>query len=142
MRRPDRPKSLEETWNNVIARFQPYDEKLAVGGRSMGGQISSQVVAQSIFAHALALFAYPLKPPYNRALPRYGHLPDIAGPTLCYSGTRDSFASSSDLVTAAAKITYSTAHEYHGANHGFGALKSSSLSRYDVWKEAVDVMLG
>ena len=126
----------------MIARFQPDDEELVVGGRSMGGRISPQVVGQSTLAHALALFAYPLNPPYNRALPRDGHLPDIAGPTLCYSGTRDNFASSGDLVTAAAKMTNATAHEFDGANHGFGALKSSSRSRDDVWKEAVDVMLG
>ena len=108
----------------------------------MGGRISSQAVAQSTLAHALALSAYPLNPPYNRALPRDGHLPDIAGPTLCYSDTRDNLASSGDLVTAAAKMTNATVHEFDGSNHGFGVLKSSSRSREDVWKEAVDVMLG
>ena len=125
----------------MIARFQLYDEKLVVGGRSMGGRISSQVVAQSTLAHALALFAYPLNPPYNRALSRDGHLPDIAGPTLCYSATRDNFAST-DLVTVAAKMTNATVHELDGANHGVGVWKSSNRSRYDVWKEAVDVMPG
>ena len=107
----------------------------------MGGRISSQVVAQSTLVHALVLFAYPLNPPYNRALSRDGHLPDIAGPTLCYSGTRDNFAST-DLVTVAAKMTNATVHELDGANHGFGVLKSSSRSRDDVWKEGVDLTLG
>ena len=126
----------------MIARFQSDDEKLVVDGSPMGGRISSQVVAQSTLVHALALFAYPLNPPYIRALSRDGHLPDIAGPTLCYSGTRDNFASSADLVTVAAKMTNATVHEFDGADHGFGVLKSSSRSRDDVWKEAVDGMLG
>lgn len=141
-RRPDRPKLLEETWNNVIDRIQSDAEKLVVGGRSMGGRISSQVVAQGTPVHALALFAYPLNPPYNRALSRDGHLPDIDVPTLFCSGTRDNFASPDDLIAAAAKMTNATVHELDGADHGFSVLKSSSRSRYDVWKEAVDVMLG
>jgi len=44
--------------------------------------------------------------------------------------------------TLAAKMTNAMVHEFDGANHGFGVLKSSSRSREDVWKEAVDVMLG
>ena len=126
----------------MIARFQPNDEKLVVGGRSMRGRISSQVVAQGTPVHALALFAYPLNPPYNRALSRDGHLPDIAVPILFCSGTRDNFASPGDFVAAVAKMTNATVHELDGANHGFGVLKSSSRSRYDVWKEAVNVMPG
>ena len=90
----------------------------------------------------MELTGVQLNPPYNRALSHDGHLPDIAGPTLFYSGTRDNFASFADLVTVAAKMTNATVHEFDGANHGFGVLKSSSRSREDVWKEAVDVMLG
>ena len=90
----------------------------------------------------MELTGVQLNPPYNRALSHDGHLPDIAGPTLFYSGTRDNFASFADLVTVAAKMTNATVHELDGANHGFGVLKSSGRSRYDVWKEAVNVMPG
>lgn len=140
-RRPDRPPLLEETWREIISRVQLDADKVVVGGRSMGGRIASQVVAQGAQVDALALFAYPLNPPYNPAVSRDGHLPDIGIPTLFCSGTRDNFASPDDLISVAAKMKNATVHELAGADHGFGVLKSSSRTREDVWKEAVDVML-
>ena len=98
----------------MIARFQPNDEKLVVGGRSMRGRISSQVVAQCTPVHALALFADPLNPPYNRALSRDGHLPDIAVPILFCSGTRDNFASPGDLVAGRSEIIPGARAEENG----------------------------
>ena len=141
-RRPDRPALLEETWRAVIDGIQLDPENLIVGGRSMGGRIASQVVAQGTQVAALALFAYPLNPPYNPAVSRDGHLPDINVPTLFCSGTRDNFASPVNLTAVAAKMKNATVHELDGADHGFAVLKSSSRTREDVWTEAVDVMLG
>ena len=141
-RRPDRPVLLEATWREVIDRFERDSDRLVVGGRSMGGRIASQVVAQGTQVNALALFAYPLNPPYNPAVSRDGHLPDVDVPTLFCSGTRDNFASPDDLIAAAANMKNATVHKLDGADHNFAVLKSSSRSREDVWKEAVDVMLG
>ena len=64
-RRPDRQQVLEETWRKVIEGVRRPDLKLAVGGRSMGGRIASQVVAQGVEVDSLVLFAYPLRPPWN-----------------------------------------------------------------------------
>ena len=108
----------------------------------MGGRIASQVVAQGTRVNSLVLFAYPLNPPYNSAVSRDGHLPDIDIPTLFCSGTRDNFASPDDLIAAAGKMKNATFQELTGADHGFNVLKSSGRSRDDVWKEAVDTMLG
>ena len=141
-RRPDRSELLEETWREVINKIRIDPDNLVVGGRSFGGRIASQVVAQGTQVNALALFAYPLNPPYNPAISRDGHLPDIDAPTLFCSGTRDNFASPENLIAVAAKMKTATVHELDGADHGFAVLKSSSRTREDVWKEAVDVMLG
>ena len=45
-RRTDSRAVLEETWRRVIGMFSNIGTPLAVGGRSMGGRIASQVVAQ------------------------------------------------------------------------------------------------
>ena len=140
-RRPDSPGLLEETWIEVLRITQPINGRLVVGGRSMGGRIASQVVAQGMDVDALALFAYPLHPPSNPDKRRDGHLPKISVPTLFCSGTRDTFASAEELAEAASKVPEATVHHLNGADHGFAVLKSSGRTRADVWSEAVDSLL-
>ena len=141
---PDRPEVLEATWRAVIDHIrgsgsQP-DSRIAVGGRSMGGRIASQVVAQGVAVDALALFAYPLHPPGRPENSRVAHLPSIAGPTLFCSGTNDAFASPDELRAAAAKVPRSSVHLLEAADHGFNAPKSSGRTRTEVWAEATDAL--
>ena len=140
-RAPDRPPLLEAAWRAVIDTCRADSGKLVVGGRSMGGRIASQVAAQGTEVDAVALFAYPLNPPGNRAASRDVHLPDIAVPTLFCSGARDSFATPDDLAAVAARMPNAVFHELDGADHGFAVLKRSGRAREDVWKEAADVLL-
>ena len=76
-RRPDSARVLEETRREVIDLVRSSATKMVIGGRSMGGRIASQVVAQGIQVDGLALFAYPLHPPSNPSKWRDAHLPDI-----------------------------------------------------------------
>lgn len=139
-RAPDRPPVLEETWRSVIEAVRREGARLAVGGRSMGGRIASQVVAQGVDVDALVLFAYPLHPPGRPEQVRDGHLPSIAVPTLFCSGTNDAFASPEELRAAAAKVPVSVVHLMEGADHGFAAPKVSGRTRQEVWAEAVGAM--
>ena len=140
-RRPDRTPVLEETWCRVLDAVRSPGLRLAVGGRSMGGRIASHVVAQGVEVDALALFAYPLRPPGNPDRRRDGHLPDIPVPTLFCSGTRDDFATPEELQVAASIVPRANVHLLDGANHGFSVLKSSGKTRQNIWAEAVDSML-
>ena len=140
-RRPDPPQLLEETWREVIRAARPADGRLIVGGRSMGGRIASQVVAQGAEVDGLALFAYPLHPPTNPERRRDGHLPNISVPTLFCSGTRDTFATVEELQEAASKVAMPSVYHLEGADHGFAVLKSSGRTRSDVWAEAADILL-
>ncbi len=140
-RRPDRTPVLEETWRRVSSAVRVPGLRLAVGGRSMGGRIASHVVAQGVEVDALALFAYPLRPPGNPDRRRDGHLPEIAVPTLFCSGTRDDFATPEELQNAASMVPKAHVHVLDGANHGFSVLKSSGKTRQDIWVEAVDAMV-
>ena len=140
-RRPDPPKLLEETWREMIRATRTVDGRFIVGGRSMGGRIASQVVAQGTEVDGLALFAYPLHPPSNPEKWRDGHLSSISVPTLFCSGTRDSFAAVQELKEAASKVAMPTVYHLEGADHGFAVLKSSGRTRPDVWTEASDILL-
>jgi predicted alpha/beta-hydrolase family hydrolase len=140
-RGPDRPPVLEATWRAVIDAVRAPGQRLVVGGRSMGGRIASQVVAQGVEVDALALFAYPLHPPGKPEQLRDKHLPSLGVPALFCSGTRDAFASPDELRAAAATVPRSTVHLLEGADHGFAVPKSSGRTRDDVWAEAVDALL-
>ena len=140
-RRPDSPKLLEETWRQVIQTAGTGHQSLVIGGRSMGGRIASQVVAQGAAVDGLALFAYPLRPPSNPSRVRDTHLADIGVPTFFCSGTRDTFATPGELAIAAAKVPNSSVRMLEGADHGFAVLKSSGRTRTDVWEEAADHLL-
>ena len=140
-RRLDSPKVLEETWRNVIDAVRQDGLRLAVGGRSMGGRIASQVVAKGAAVDALALFAYPLRPPWRPEQQRVEHLPDIAAKTLFCSGTRDTFGTSEELTDAASLVPESTVRFLDGADHGFATLKSSDRTKEDVWEEATTALL-
>ena len=140
-RRPDRPAVLEETWRAVMEATRSPGQRLAVGGRSMGGRIGSQVVAKGGEADALALFAYPLRAPGRPDQPRDQHLPDIKVPTLFCSGTRDAFGTPEELRAAASKVPVSRLHLLEGADHGFGVSKSSGRWGKEVWDEAVAALV-
>ena len=140
-RRPDRTSVLEATWRRIIDAVRAPGLRLVIGGRSMRGRIASHVVAQGVEVDALALFAYPLRPPWRPEQLRDGHLGDISVPTLFCSGTRDAFAAPEQLRTASSRVVTSSVHLLEGADHGFSVLKSSGRTRDDAWDEATGAML-
>jgi hypothetical protein len=139
-RAPDRPPLLEAAWRAVIDAARAGASRLAAGGRSMGGRIASQVVAQGVAVDALALFAYPLHPPGKPGGLRVEHLAAIEAPVLFCSGTRDAFASPGELRAVAKGLRRATVHLLEGADHGFAVPKASGRTREQVWTEAVSVM--
>lgn len=139
--RPDVPGVLEATWRAVIEEERPRTSRMAVGGRSMGGRIASQVVAKGMAVDALVLFAYPLHPPGRPEQLRDQHLSAITVPSLLCSGTRDAFGTPEELAKAASKLPNHHLHILDGADHGFTPLKASGRKRQDVWLEAVEAML-
>jgi predicted alpha/beta-hydrolase family hydrolase len=140
-RGPDRPSVLESTWRAAIEAARDRKTRLVAGGRSMGGRIASQVVAQGAAVDALALFAYPLHPPGKPEQARDAHLGGISVPVLFCSGTNDAFGSPDELRTAAKMVRRSRLHLLDGADHGFAVRKSSGRTREDVSDEAVAAMV-
>jgi predicted alpha/beta-hydrolase family hydrolase len=140
-RAPDRPQILEATWRAAIAAAHNQATRIAVGGRSMGGRIASQVVAQGASVDALALFAYPLHPPGRPGQRRDAHLASIGIPTLFCSGTRDAFASPDELRSLAEQVPRAQLCLLPAADHGFSTPRASGRTRVDVWQEAAEGFL-
>jgi len=144
-RRPDPPAVLEATTRAaaVVAREASSARRVVHGGRSMGGRIASQVVAQGERADGLVFLGYPLHPPGQFEKRREAHLPQVAAPMLFLQGTRDAFARA-DLLDALIQRLGSHAelHRVEHADHSFGVLKRSGRTPADVLDEVRSAVLG
>jgi uncharacterized protein len=97
-RAPDRPAVLLQAVRDEAAPLLAGG--LVLGGRSMGGRICSMAVGDvddPLPARGLVLISYPLHPPGKPDVLRVEHLPRLKVPCLFIHGTRDPFASPSEL---------------------------------------------
>ncbi|MFM8418406.1 MAG: alpha/beta family hydrolase, partial [Actinomycetota bacterium] len=94
--------------------------EIVVGGRSMGGRISSMAIAdpeQELEVAALVCVCYPLHPPKQPEKLRSEHLPRITVPSLFVSGTRDEFGTVDELTAATRPMKNKTHAWLEGARH-------------------------
>ena len=120
---PDRAPVLIEAVRHGAAELASRTglppERIALGGRSMGGRMCSMAVAEGLPARALVLISYPLHPPGKPERARTEHLPALHVPCLFVSGTRDSFGTPAELEAATATIPGPVTHVWvDGGDHG------------------------
>ena len=92
--------------------------RIAVGGRSFGGRMSSMAVAQGLDARALVLVSYPLHPPGKSDQLRTSHFPDLQVPCLFVSGRRDAFGTPTELERETAAIPGAVTVALVDGDHG------------------------
>jgi hypothetical protein len=147
-RAPDRPPILEATWravlDAVVGRLKPK-ESIAIGGKSMGGRIASQVAASTPDSEAwrrvggLVLLGYPLHPPGQPEKPRVAHLPAIEMPILLVQGTRDTFGARQEIEPVFGALKARVDYEFvEGGDHSFAVPKSSGHSEADILDRIAD----
>jgi len=125
-RAPDRPPVLVACVVDAATRLADALgcslDRIALGGRSMGGRMCSMAVAEGLAAGALVLVSYPLHPPGKPERLRRDHFPSIAVPCLFVSGTRDAFAAPAELEAATETIAGPVTHVWiDGGDHGLRA---------------------
>ncbi len=143
-RRPDPPAVLERCWTSVLAAIA-HDRTIAppwvaIGGRSMGGRIASQVAARAELppvVRALVLLGYPLHPAGRPAARRAAHLPAIRVPTLFVQGTRDALGPPERLEPVVARMAAGTLAVIAEADHGFHVPRRSGRTEAAVEGEIV-----
>jgi uncharacterized protein len=131
---PDPPPTLEAAVREVAAEARRRGAAhVVVGGKSMGGRIASQAVANGLAADALVFFGYPLHPPGKETRLRDAHLARIAAPMLFLQGTRDAFARW-DLIEGVTVALGPRAElvRIEGADHGYKVPKATGQSAGDV----------
>jgi uncharacterized protein len=146
-RLPDRNDRLEACWRAVIAACRSDTigaaggrRKLAIGGKSMGGRIASQVAAADPDAVAgLVFLGYPLHPPGRPDRLRAKHLPAIRAPMLFVQGSRDAFGTP-DEFTPILKTLKAPARllVIEGGDHSFKVAKRAAPSQQEVYQFILD----
>jgi uncharacterized protein len=137
-RTPDPPAVLEATVRDragaLAMRVGVGTEALVLGGRSMGGRICSQVVAEGLPAAGLVLVSYPLHPPGHPEKPRTAHLPSIVVPCLFVSGSRDAFGSPGELGAATRLVNGPVTHvSVDGGDHSLRGKDGQVATAVMAW---------
>jgi predicted alpha/beta-hydrolase family hydrolase len=141
---PDRNDKLEECWRAVIETVRAHKKlkrnKLAIGGKSMGGRIASQVAASGVDDLAgLVFLGYPLHPPGKPDQLRAKHLPDIKAPMLFVQGSRDTFGTSEELRAIIEKLPAPTElYVVEGGDHSFIVPKRAGVPQEEVYRSVLD----
>ncbi len=123
-RAPDRAPKLMAAIRDDLSMIRRRRGPVVMGGRSMGGRMTSMVAADVdgggpvARLAGLVLICYPLHPPGKPERLRVEHLVDLAVPCLFISGTKDPFASPDDLTGWTATIPAPVEHVWiEGARH-------------------------
>lgn len=99
--------SVREQVREFAASLDVPTSSLVIGGRSMGGRMCSMAVADTtdpLEVAGVVLVSYPLHPPKKPENLRTEHLSRLHVPTLCISGTKDTFGTPEELTDAFAVI--------------------------------------
>lgn len=137
-RAPDRPAVLVDTLvtacRSLAAELGVRQDRIALGGRSMGGRMGSMAVAEGLEAAGLVLVSYPLHPPGKPQRLRTEHFGSLHLPCLFVSGTRDSFGTPEELDAATAAIPGPvTLVRIEGADHALRGMDAQVASIVRDW---------
>jgi predicted alpha/beta-hydrolase family hydrolase len=142
---PDRPGVLEVTVRKAIetaAELAP-DLPIIAGGKSMGGRITSQLLAQdhSLPVRGICFLGFPLHQPGKPGRERAKHLFDVVQPMLFVQGTRDTLADLSLIRTVTGELgSLATLHVVEGGDHSFAVRKSDGRSHDQVMDEIAEAI--
>lgn len=121
-RAPDRMPQLMASARSTIAAIRDltgaHDDRLILGGRSMGGRVASMLASEGDAIDGLVFFAYPLHPEGQTDKLRDEHLYKVECPMLFVQGDKDALAEMKLLKPVLAKLgDKATLRLFEGADH-------------------------
>jgi uncharacterized protein len=147
IKRPDSQGKLIQTWlcaYDFLKTGYTYNiHKVMAVGKSMGGRVASQMVAEGLMdVDGLIFLGYPLHAPGKKDRLKDAHLYDIKIPVLFFSGTRDSLCDLSRLNGVLDKLACKWDLEIvDGGDHSFKLLKSDPRTQQDVQVQVLNKSL-
>ncbi len=92
---------------------------IVLGGRSMGGRMSTMLASEGERALGIVCLAYPLHPSGRPERLRIDHLPAITVPMLFFQGSRDALSRSDLFDLHVRSLPTATVVDMDGADHSF-----------------------
>jgi predicted alpha/beta-hydrolase family hydrolase len=138
---PDPNALLEACFRSVIeAVRRRIPAKLAIGGKSMGGRIASQIAAAGAGEMAgLVFLGYPLHPPGRPDRLRATHLLDVRTPMLFVQGSRDAFGTPAELQPMVERLEPpADLYVVEGGDHSFKVPKRDGVGQQEVYRTVQD----
>jgi uncharacterized protein len=141
---PDPNGRLEACYRAVVGAVRNTmsdGKKLAIGGKSMGGRIASQVAAAGRLGNlaGLVFLGYPLHPPGRPDRLRAAHLSQVKAPMLFVQGSRDAFGTPEELQPIIKELDPSAdLYVVEGGDHSFKVPKGLGVRQQDVYGTVQD----
>lgn len=140
--RPDTPKVAHETIIEVInyAKGNNPDLPLILAGKSFGGRMASQVMAniQSEVVKALVFYGFPLHSPAKPGIERGDHLFKVRVPMLFLQGNRDTLAKEELLKPLIERLDLAHLKMFSGGDHSFKFPKKSGIDEIGAFNLLAD----
>ena len=134
-RPPPRAERLTTEYVEAITQVREsrvgQDDKLIIGGKSLGGRVASMVAvecSENKLIDGVVCLGYPFHPPKQPDKLRTEHLEDYSCPALIAHGERDPFGSPDEIET----YTLDPRVEFHwvsDGDHDFAARKRSGFTQ-------------
>ena len=138
LKSPDAQNTLVLAWQSAcrfLGEHTRYGTDMIIAaGKSMGGRVASQMVADGLLpVSRLVFLGYPLHPPGNKEKLRDAHLYRIKIPMLFFVGTRDRLCDLGKLKGVLGRLEADwDLKTIEGGDHSFRLPKSVSITRQDV----------
>lgn len=138
---PDRQEVLVRTWGAVFAHagqlLAGKVDSWVAAGKSMGGRVASQMVAEGLLpVDGLIFLGYPLHPADDPGRLRDSHLYGIEVPMLFFAGTRDPLCSLPKLKDVLERLRASRELvTIEGGDHSFHVPKALHRQEEEILSE-------
>lgn len=117
---PDRAPKLLACHRAVVAAMRERSPGgIVLGGRSMGGRMSTMLASEGEPALGVVCLAYPLHPSGRPERLRIDHLPAITVPMLLFQGSRDALSRGDLFDLHVRSLPTATVVDMDGADHSF-----------------------
>jgi predicted alpha/beta-hydrolase family hydrolase len=130
--RPDAPAVAHQAIAAAIAKAQQLFPSLPlfVAGKSFGGRMSSQYLAEhpTTAVKGIIFYGFPLHPAGKPATDRAEHLQLVKQPMLFLQGTKDALATWELIEPVCKSLKRATLIKIEGADHSFKAGKTDTMT--------------